>query len=102
MCSLCRLPMAKSHTFGQILTFGGLPYQPPFTDDSQIWCATAGPPYTLTRQISSRSVYSVTVWRQKTPNFAVFWTAFCSVASWRQSEKVNTGAQLQTFPYPTS
>jgi len=38
-------------------------------------------------------------------NFAVFWTSVlnCGVASWRQSEKViNTGAQLQTFPYPTA
>ena len=33
--------------------------------------------------------------------FAVFWTsAFSGVASWRQSE-LSTGAQLQTFPYPT-
>ena len=23
MCSLCRLPVAKTHNFGQILTFGG-------------------------------------------------------------------------------
>ena len=38
--------------------------------------------------------------------FVVFWTsAFSDVANWQQSEKVeqlNTGAQLQTFPYPTA
>ena len=42
MCSFCRFPVAKDHNFGQILTFGGgLPYQPPFTDECQIWCAVA-------------------------------------------------------------
>jgi len=51
-------------------------------------------------QISSRLVYSVALWRRKTTIFAVFWTsAFSGVANWQQSE--NTGAQLQTFPYPT-
>ena len=39
----------------------------------------------------------------KTPIFAVFWTsAFSDVHCWRQyPRKLNTGAQLQTFPYPT-
>jgi len=40
----------------------------------------------------------------KNPKFCRFWTlAFCGVASWPQSEKVEhrTCAQLQTFPYPT-
>jgi len=33
MRSLCQLPVAKNHNFGQILTFGGgLVYRPPFTD----------------------------------------------------------------------
>ena len=31
MCSLCRLPVAKNHNFGQLLIFGGLLYPPPFT-----------------------------------------------------------------------
>jgi len=39
----------------------------------------------------------------KTPNFAVFWTlAFDGVAIWEQSEKVEHGTQLQTFPNPTA
>jgi len=39
---------------------------------------------------------------EKKTNFAVFWTlAFCDVAGWQQSEKVEHSAQLQTFPYPT-
>ena len=37
----------------------------------------------------------------KTPNFAVFWTsAFSGVAIGSRLRKLNTGAQLQTFPYP--
>jgi len=96
MCSLCRLPVAaKNHNFGQILTFfwgGGLQYQPPFTDKGQIWCAIGNPRYTLTCQISSRSVYSVALCWRKTPIFAVFWTsAFNGVANWQQSEKVKHG-----------
>ena len=43
MCSLCRLPVAKNHNFGQTLTFLGLLYRPPFTDEGQIWCARADP-----------------------------------------------------------
>jgi len=30
MCSLCQLPVAKKHNFGQILTFWGAPVPTPF------------------------------------------------------------------------
>ena len=43
MCSLCWLLVAKKHNSGQILTFSGLLYRPPFTDEDQIWCARADP-----------------------------------------------------------
>jgi len=43
---------AISSTDEFLLTFGGLLYQPPFTDEGQIWCARADPSSTLTRQIS--------------------------------------------------
>jgi len=79
----------KKHDFGQILTLWGLPYRPPFTDEGHIWYAIADLWRTLTCQISSRSVYSVALWRRKTPIFAIFLTsAFSGVASWQQSEKV--------------
>jgi len=39
----------------------------PFTDEGQIWCARADPRYTFTCEISSRSIYSVVLWRRKTP-----------------------------------
>ena len=37
----------------------------------------------------------------KNPKFCRFFStsAFCRVANWQQSEKVEHGAQLQTFPY---
>jgi len=69
--------------------FWGLLYRPPFTDEGQIWCAIADRRYTFMCQISSQSVYSVTLCCRKTPVVAVFWTsAFSGVASWQQSEKV--------------
>ena len=87
-----RLSVAENHDFGQILTFWGSCTDTPFTDKGQIWCDIADPQYTLTCQNSSRLVYSVTLWRQKTPIFAVFSTsAFSGVASWQQSEKVEHG-----------
>jgi len=110
MCSLCRLPVAKNHNFGHILTFDflGLLYRPPFTDEGQMWCAIAADPRyrpTLmpTCQISSRSVYSVALcWRKKTI-FTVFWTsAFSVVASWQHSDKVEYGCTTTNLnsPYP--
>ena len=59
MCSLCRLPVAKNHNFGQILNFGGLLYRLPFTDKGQVWCPEADRTTTLTCQISSESVHCV-------------------------------------------
>ena len=57
-----------------------------------MWCAIADSRYTRytrTSQNSFRSVYSVALWRRKTPIFAIFWTsAFSDVDSLRQSEKV--------------
>ena len=41
MSSLCRLSVAKKNNFWQILTFWGLLYRPPFTDQGQIWRARA-------------------------------------------------------------
>ena len=73
-----------------------------FADEGYIWCAIANPRYTLTCQLPSQSAYSVALRRRKLPIFAVVWTsAFCCVANWQQSEKVEHSAQLETFPYPT-
>jgi len=67
--------------------FCGLVYRPPFTDEGQIWCAIADTQYTFICQSSSRSVYSIALWRRKTPIFAVFWT-----------EKVEHGCTTTNLP----
>ena len=61
--------------------FLGLLYRPPFSDESQMWCAIADPRYTLACQISSRSVYSVALCWRKTPIFGIFWTSAFSVVA---------------------
>jgi len=102
MCPLCRLPVAKNHKFGQILTFGGLLYRPAFTDEGRIWCATVDARSTLTRQISSQRVYFAVIWRRETGKFIILLTSsFCGVASWRRSKKVERGCTTTNIPYPT-
>ena len=91
--------MAKNHNLGQIWMFGGLLYQPPFTDEGQIWCAIADTRCTFTCQISSRSVYSVVLCWRKPPNFCRFWTsAFSDVANWQQTQKVEHGCTVTNLP----
>ena len=99
-----QFPVAKKHNFGQILTFGGLLYRPPITDESQIWCVTADPQHKFTCQNLSRSVYSIALWRRKTPIFLPFFGLRHLVMSTVDGNlsKLNTGAQLQTFSYPTA
>ena len=102
-CLLCRLPVAKNHNFGQILTFLGLLYRPPFTDEVQIWWAIADPRYTLTCEMSSRSVYSLVLWRRKTPILPFFGLRHLVMSLIVINlRKLSTAAQLQTFPYPTA
>ena len=102
MRSLCRLPVAKNHNFGQILTFWGSCTDRFFTDEGQMWCAIADPRSTLTCQISFRWIYSVVVWRRKTPNFCDFFGFQHLVLSLigNSLTKLNNDAQLQNFPYP--
>ena len=47
----------------------------------------------------SRSVYSVALWRRKTPILPVFWTlAFSGVANWHQSYKVERWCTTTNLP----
>ena len=88
----------QKHNFGKILTYGA-PVPTPFTDEGQMWCAIADPQYTLTCQISSRSIYSVALCWRKTPFLAVFWTlAFSVVDNWQQSDKVEHGCTTTNLP----
>ena len=101
MCSLCWLPVAQNHNFGQILTFGGrgsctdplLPMRSKFSAA----CARADPWCTLrAMQISSRSIYSVARRQRQNPNFSVFWTSVVVSLTASNLIKLNMGAQLQT------
>jgi len=68
-----------------------------------MWCAIADPRCTITCQISSRSVYCVALCWRKTPIFAVFWLWHLVLSPIGNSlTKLNTGAQQQTFSYPTA
>ena len=101
-CVHCRPPVAKNHDLGQMLTFGELLYRPSFTNEGQIWCDIPDLWYTLTCQISCRSVYSVALcWRK--PQFLSYFGLRHLVLSLvgNSLTKLNTGAQPQTFRYPT-
>jgi len=80
-------------------------YRPPYTDECLIWYDIADPQCTFTCQNSSRSVYSILSPSGGKNFFAVFWiSAFTVVMSTvgGNLRQLNTGAQLQTFPYPTA
>jgi len=94
MCSLCRLPVAKSHNLGQHLTFGELLYRHPFTDEGQILMCYSGPRCRLDQFILSPSV------GEKLQQFLPFFGLRHLVVSLFGSslKKLNTAAQLQIFP----
>ena len=81
-----------------------------YTDRNEIWqvsvyhgSAIAYPRCRLMCRISSRSVYSVAFWRRKPQFLPFFGLRHLVVLPIGSSlRKLNTGAQLQTFPYPTS
>jgi len=104
MCSLCRLPVAKNHNFGQSLTFWGLLYRPPFIDEGQIWCATADKQYTFTCEISSLYRFILSSSGGENPQFLLFFGLWHLVMSpiGINFRKLSTDAQLHTFPYPTA
>jgi len=78
-------------------TFGGS-----CTDEGQTWCVIANLRRTLTCQISSRSIYSVALWRQNSQFLPYFRLRHLVVSpAGSNLRKLSTGAQLQTLPYPT-
>jgi len=92
----------KTTFFGKFWHFWA-PVPTPFTDEGQIWCDIADRRCTFTCEISSRSVYSVVLWRRKTPIFAVFGIRNLVMSpTGINLTKLSTGAQLQTFPYPAA
>jgi len=119
VCSLSRLLVAKNHNFGQTLTFGGSRTDPlsPMMVKFGVLEQTRGLHLHAKFHLN---VFTVSAFGGQKPQFLAncdFWgapvptvfyrsgpnlvwsSAFYGVDSWLQSE--NTGAQLQTFPYPT-
>ena len=97
MCSLSASGVQKPQFWANVDIWG---LRPPFTDEGQIWCAIADPTVYAYVPILFRSICPLAA---KNPNFVVFWTsAFCGVASCRQSEKFEHGYTTAAFPYPTA
>jgi len=98
ICVLCHLLGSKKCYLGKFWHWGADILSPLYRK-GQIWCARADQRSTLTCRISSPLVYSVTLWQQKTSNFAISWSsAFFGVTSWRQSEKVEHRCTTTDLP----
>jgi len=101
MYSLYRLPVAKNHYLGYISTFLGLLYQPPFTDDGQIWCAIADHGIRLRAKFRINWLILLPFGGEKPqflPYFGLWHLVVLLIGS--NQRKFSTTAQLQTFPNP--
>jgi len=98
MCSLCRLPVAKTHNFGQILTFL---YRPPFTDEGQIRCAIAdhGVRLPVKSRLERYILSSCGGEKPKCLPFFVVWHLVMSPIG-INLRKLSMGAQLQATSLP--
>ena len=93
----------KTTILGKCWHFWGAPVPNPFYRRGPNLVCIADTKYTFTCQISSQSVYSVALWRQKPPNFCQFLQFFgirhlVLSPIGNSLTKLNMGAQLQTFP----
>ena len=94
---------SKPQFFWQTLTIGGSCTGPLLLNEGQIWCAIADPQRTFTCQNLFRSIYSIALWRRKTPMFAGFWIRHLVISTVGGNlRKLHTGAQQQIFPYTTT
>ena len=101
MCSLCRLPLAKNHNFGQILTFGGSSTHPLLLMRAK--CSALVQTLSLRLRAKfrlDRFILSPSVCEK--PQFLPFFGLRHLVLSpvGNSLTKLNRGAQLQTFAYP--
>jgi len=107
MCSLCRLPVAKNHNFGQILAFLGAPVSTPFYQwGPNLVCYSRPTVYVYLRNSVSIGLFCRPV-AANDPNFCHF-LPFFGLQHLVMSplginlRKLSMGAQLRTFPYPTA
>jgi len=99
MCSLCRLLVAKNHNFWQILIFGGSCTDPLLSMRTKFGVIEQTHGICLRAKFRLDRFILSPLTAKTPPNFAIFWTsAFCGVASWRQSEKVGHGSTTTNLP----
>jgi len=100
MCSLCWLPVAQNHNFGQILTLGGAPVPIPFYRQGPNFsaaCARAEPWCTLRAKFRLDRFILPPSGSDKTLIFPFFGLRHFVVSPIAGNRiKLNTGAQLQT------
>jgi len=104
MCSLSRLHVAKNHNFEQILTFWGFRVPTPFYRwEPNLVCYSRPTVYAYVPNFVWISLFYCPL-LAKNLNFCRFiWHRHLVVSPIGSSlRKLNTGAQLQTFPYPTA
>ena len=90
---LCRLSLAKKLQFRTNFEYLRCSCTHLFYWWRPHWHSGVNPLPTLMCKILSWSVYSVSIW-QKKKQFYLFWTsAFCAVASWQHTEKVEHGSK---------
>ena len=101
MCSLCRLPVAKNHNFGQILTIWGLLYRTPFYRwRPNVVCYSRPMVYAYVPNFVSIGLFCCPLLAKKfqfLPFSGLLHLVLSPIGS--SPRKLNTGAQLQTFPY---
>ena len=102
MCSLCRFPVAKTHNFGQILTFRGShtdPFLPMRVKCGNVVCYSRPTVYAYVPNFVSIGLFCRPLAAKKKQFLTFFWTsAFSDVAIWQQSEKVEHGCTSTNLP----
>jgi len=101
MCSLRRLPVAKNHNFGQILTLGAPVPTPFYRWGPNVVCYSRPMVYAYVPNFVSMGLFCRPVGEKKN-NFCCFFGLQHLVLSpiGNCLTKLTTSAQLQTFPYP--
>ena len=105
MCSLCWLPVAQNHNFGQILTFGDsctdplLPMRAKCDVLQQTRCLRLRAKFRIDRFILSPSASKKKQFCHILPYFGIRHLVVSPIGS--SLRNLTTGAQLQTFPYST-
>ena len=98
MCSLCRLPVAKNHNFGQILTCGDSCTDPFYRLGLNLVFYSRPTAYAYVPNFVSVGLFCQTL-LAKNRFFCIFWTSsFSGVTNSQQSQKVGHGCTTTNLP----